>query len=125
MAVGLEECAVLGVPARVLVLEPLEIALVQRVDAPVGKRPGREQKQRVPVVDAVHDPLPGPLEDVGRDVESQLAELHDVSPVPVVAHPAVPLVEERLGIRAVAREVLDHDRREHVDERVVDPERLL
>ncbi len=70
-------------------------------------------------------PLARALEHVRRDVEPELAELHDVGAVPVVAHPAVPLVQERLGVGAVLGEVLDHHRREDVDEGVVDPERLL
>ena len=108
-AVGLPEGAVLGVPARVLALEPLEVALVERIKAPEGQRPGGEGEDRVAVVDAVDDPLAGALEHVGGDVEAELAELGDVGAVPVVAHPAVPLVQERLGVGAVAREVLDDD----------------
>ena len=77
------------------------------------------------MVDARHEALARPLEHVDRDVQPQLAELQHVRPVPVVADPPVPLVEVGLGIGAVLGEVLHHDRREDVDERVVDPERLL
>jgi hypothetical protein len=125
VAEGLPERAVLRVPARVLVLEPLEVLFVQRIEAPVRERPGGEGENRVAVVNAGGQTLTRALEDVGRDVEPELAELHYVGAVPVVTHPAIPLVEVGLGVGAAAAEVLHDHGGEDVDERVVDPERLL
>src|SRR4028118_587144 len=82
VAVGLGEVPVvlpplteLIVPAGVLVLEPLEVFLGHRVDAPVVDRPaGGEELGYVMYVPLVPDPVPGLLNEVVRDLQAIFLE---------------------------------------------------
>jgi hypothetical protein len=82
---------VLVVPARVLVLEPLEVGVVHAVDPPVVGEPARREELRGLVdVALVPDPVPGLLDQIVRDDEPVLLERDEVGPVVVVVDPPPP-----------------------------------
>src|SRR4051794_23156523 len=120
-AVVLPPLAVLVVPARVLVLEPLEVLVGHRVDAPVvGAPPGGEELRALVDVALVPDPVPGLLDEVVRDGEAVLLERDQVAAVVVVVDPATPHLRIGLPVlAAVLGAVLDEDADRGVHHRVV------
>src|SRR5918997_4673148 len=107
--VALPPLAVLVVPARVLVLEPLEVLVVHAVDPPVvGEPAGGEELGHLVDVALVPDPVPGLLDEVVRDRQAVLLERDEVGAVVVVVDPAPPHLGVGLAVlAAVLCAVLD------------------
>ena len=109
--------AVLVVPARVLVLEPLEVLVGHRVDPPVvGDPAGGEELSDLVDVALVPDLVPRLLDQVVRDDQAVLLERYQVGAVVVVVDPAAPHLGVGLAVLApVLGAVLDEraDRRVH------------
>jgi hypothetical protein len=78
LAKRLPRRAVLGVPARVLRLHPLEVALVQRLGPPEVEHPERRGAEHVLVHHAALQALLRAIEHLGREIEAELPELQDV-----------------------------------------------
>src|SRR5215207_10547804 len=98
VAVGVTETVVvlpplpvLGVPARVLVFEPLEVLVGHPVDAPVVDGPaGGEELGHLVDVALVPDAVPCLLNEVVRHLQAILLEWHQVAAAVVVVDPAPP-----------------------------------
>src|SRR5215217_915112 len=99
--VVLPPLAELVVPAGVLVLEPLEVFLGHRVDAPViGEPAGGEELGRMVDVVLVPDPVPRLLDQIVRDRQTVLLERHQVAAIVVVVDPPPPLLRVALAVLA-------------------------
>src|SRR3954468_7525308 len=118
--------AVLVVPARVLVLEPLEVLVGHRVHAPVvGEPTGAEELGDLVDVALVPDLVPGLLDEVVRDDEAVLLERHEIAAVVVVVDPPPPHLRVALAVLAtVLGAVLDEGADRGVDDPVVVPPRV-
>src|SRR5689334_23356875 len=89
--VVLPPLAVPVIPTGVLVLEPLEVLVGHRVDAPVvGEPPGGEELRNLVYVALVPNLVPGLLDEVMRDHEPVLLERYKVAAVVVVVDPSSP-----------------------------------
>ena len=118
--------AVLVVPARVLVLEPLEVLVRHRVHPPVvGEPPGAEELRDLVHVALVPDLVPGLLDQVVRDDQAVLLQRDEVAAVVVVVDPPTPHLRVALAVlAAVLRAVLDEGADRGVDDAVVVPPRV-
>src|ERR1700737_3475439 len=121
------EVAELGVPAWILVLEPLEVLFGLGFDAPEINRPAdREELRGLVDVVFLNDPIPCGGDVVVMDLDAVLLERQHVGPIVIFVNPAVP----QLGIGflvlvTVGRAVLDEGADRSIDDRVVLPERVL
>ncbi|KAF0965699.1 hypothetical protein MLGJGCBP_01125 [Rhodococcus sp. T7] len=118
--------AVLRVPARVLVFEPLEVLVGHRIDPPVVHRPaGGEEPGRLVDVALFGDPLPRLLDQVVRNRQTVLLERNEVAAVVVVVDPPPPHLGVALPVlAAVLGAVLDEGADRGVDDAVVVPPRV-
>src|SRR4051794_19412410 len=126
VGVALPPLAVLVVPARVLVLEPLEVGVVHPVDPPVvGEPAGREELPDLVDVALVPDAVPGLFDQIVRDRQAVLLEGNQVGAVVVVVDPAPPHLGVALAVLApVLGAVLDERADGRVHHRVVVPPRV-
>src|SRR5712664_467848 len=116
-----------GIPAWILVLEPLEVLFGLGFDAPEIDRPANREELRG-LVDVVFldDPVPGGGDVVVMDLDAVLLERQHVGPIIILVNPAMP----KLGIGflvlvAVGRAVFDEGPDRGVDDGVVLPERIF
>src|SRR6266853_2138058 len=91
------ELAELGVPARILVLEPLEVLVGLGLDAPEVDRPAdREELSHLVDVVLLGDAFPGCLDVVVMDLDAVFLEWQHVGAIVVFVDPAVPHFRVRL-----------------------------
>src|SRR6202171_2542425 len=121
------EVAELGVPARIFVLEPLEVLFGLGFDTPEIDRPAN-RKELCGLVDVVllDDPIPGGGDVVVMDLDAVLLERQHVGPIIIFVNPAMP----KLGIGflvlvAVGRAVFDEGPDGGIDNRVILSERIF
>ncbi len=118
------ELAELGIPARIFLLEPLEVAVGLGLDPPEVHRPAHREELR-DLVDIVllRDPVPGFLHVVVVDLDPVFLEREHVGAVVVLEDPAVPHL--RVGflvLVAVGGAVFDEGADGRIDDGVVLPE---
>src|SRR5712672_3611797 len=121
------EIAELGVPALILVLEPLEVLFGLCFDAPEIHRPA-DREELCGLVDVVFldDAIPGGGDVVVMNLDAVFLERQHVGPIIIFVNPAMP----KFGIGflvlvAVGRAVFDKSPDRCIDNRVVLPERVL
>src|SRR5882672_10249968 len=121
------EIAELGVPAWILVLEPLEVLFGLGFDAPEIHRPSdREELRSLVDVVLLDDPVPGGGDVVVMDLDAVLLERQHVGPIIIFVNPAMP----KFGIGflvlvAVGRAVFDEGPDRGIDNRVILPEGIF
>src|SRR5882724_4522018 len=85
------EVAEFGIPAWILVLEPLEVLFGLGFDAPEIDRPANREELRG-LVDVVFldDSIPGSSDIVVMDLDAVLLERQHVCPIIIFVNPAMP-----------------------------------
>src|SRR5882757_10688104 len=119
------EVAEFGVPAWILVLEPLEVLLGLGLDAPEVRRPAdREELRGLVDVVLLDDAVPRRGDVVVMDLDAVFLERQHVGAIIILVNPAMP----KFGIGflvlvAVGRAIFDEGPDRGIDNRVVLPER--
>src|SRR5712672_2393143 len=95
LGMPLPEVTKFGIPARILVLEPLEVFFGLGFDAPEIDRPANSEELRG-LVDVVFldDPIPGGGDVVVMNLDAVFLERQHVGPIIIFVNPAMP----KLGI---------------------------
>src|SRR5258708_21459857 len=127
LPVPLPEVTELAVPARILMLEPLEVLLGLSLDAPEVDRPAdREELRNLVDVVLLDNPVPCSRDVVMMDLDAGFLQPQHAGAVVILIDPAMP--ELRIGLLvlvAIGGAVLDERTNGSIDDGVVLPERVF